>query len=101
MSCWLTTTDLLLRGWRPPVVLTTRGLHSCALAHDEHRVPCVVGDELADDRVPRQLAHDGQAAAGLGVGEQDQLVLVDAGAQVRSHPVEVATAATGDVAGRE
>src|SRR5699024_4218001 len=60
------------------------------------------GDGLADDRGAGDLADDEEAAGGLGVGEEDQLVLADAvGRQVGSDPVEVALRAARDVAGRE
>ena len=44
-------------------------------AHGDGVLPA--RDQLADDRVAGQLAGDEQAAGGLGVGEQEQLVVGD------------------------
>ena len=45
------------------------------------------------------LAGQQQAAAGLGVGQQQQLVLAHRGSQVRADPVQVAPGAAADEAG--
>ena len=53
---------------------------------------------MADDQVARNLAGDEQTARGLGIGQEEQVVLGDpsAGHQVRAYPVEVAARAAGD-----
>ena len=50
------------------------------------------GDRLADDDATGHLADDEQPAAGLRVGEQHEVVVVDAGPDVeeRAHPLQVA-----------
>src|SRR5205085_7525853 len=58
-------------------------------------------DQLADDRVARDLARHQQAARGLGIGKQYQLVLVQRRREVGSYPLEVAAAAAGHVPGLE
>ena len=47
-------------------------------------------DELADDRMIRQLAGNEQAPGGLRIGQEHQLVRVYMRVEVRAHPVEVA-----------
>ncbi len=57
------------------------------------------GDEFADDWCAGNLAGDQQTARGLGVGQQQRLVLVDGReVDVRADPVEVAPGAAADVA---
>ena len=53
--------------------------------------------ELADDRGPGQLAGNEQPATRLRVGEQQQLLFCDAGAQVRAHPLQVAARSPTDI----
>ena len=57
------------------------------------------GHQLADHRMARQLPGDEQAAGGLSVGEEHQLVLGHSRVVVRADPVQVASAAAGHVAG--
>src|SRR5699024_8097221 len=59
------------------------------------------GHELADHRRAGDLPGHQQAPGGLGVGQQEQLVLVDVRRQVRPHPVEVAARPAADKAVRE
>jgi amino acid efflux transporter len=60
------------------------------------------GDELADDRGARHLAGQQQAAGGLRVRQEQQVVLAGrAGVEVRGDPVQVAAAAAGQVARRQ
>jgi amino acid efflux transporter len=57
-------------------------------------------DELADDGGARHLPGQQQAARGLRVGEQQQVLLADpVRRQVRRHPLQVAPAAARQVAG--
>ena len=59
--------------------------------------PVAGGDELPDHRVAGDLPDHQQPPRGLGVGEQDQLLLAEpVRDQVRTDPVEVAAAAAGD-----
>jgi hypothetical protein len=57
-------------------------------AHPEGRAASD-GHHFAHHRRPRDLTGHQQAAGGLCVGQQDQLVLVHRCVKVRSHPLEV------------
>src|SRR3954454_15363954 len=69
---------------------TSLGPAWCRSADDERTV--AGGDHLADHRMAGQLADDEQAAGGLGIRQEHQLVLVQIRVEVVADPVEVAAA---------
>ena len=90
---------------RPPrfvvVVDSTSGRDADVIASATSAVRAARdADGVSDDRSPRHLADEQQTAAGLRVGEQEQIVLAHTRTHVEpgSHPIQVATAAAGHVA---
>src|SRR5699024_4019330 len=56
-------------------------------------------DDLADDQVTGQLTDDEEAAGGLGIGQEQQVLLGHGviGSEIGAHPVEVAPRSARDV----